>query len=387
MSKKKHTKAKVSNKKSFTPRSRTVKSPRKRRSPGESCADGYYYHRSACAVGLYWVLGAIAKMPLDRQIPALYASENMKPARSAFIYALSDNFRHAVGVRRKQIGAAVRHQETYELLHRIAGLKTPQAESDVGDFVKAEAAYSSSLMEYHNDTRCEHLYWLNPSDEPPFAKLAESSQLDVSDPFLASQLQRARLHENYPRQVEYAAREARHFSEHYRLTRKFWFRAYESICRIRPDSTARTDLKKVIRGSNVLSRDHEWFDIYLNKLQEHYDADPRAWEKIVFRLDEPQLRMDEFAAANITGKCPCVRKAYLEWESRIGRYSGIKDTNQNRLLTDSQKMDDACIAHLDRLGILPLKTGDTLMNAAVIRQLSCFSHNASNGNTLMHLAA
>lgn len=359
----------------------------KHRPQGQSRADGYYYHRSSAAVGLYWILGAIASMPRVRQIPKVFSPENMKMARPAFIYALCENFRQAVSLRQKQIRAAVRHRETYELLNKIADLKTPEAESDVGDFVKAEAAFSSSLMEFHNDTRCEHLYWLSPTQEQYFRNSARASQFDVSNPFLASHQQRARLLAKYPQQVDYAARQARDFAQHYQLTHKFWFRGCESFNQIRPDYTDPTDLKKVVHSGDILSGDYEWFDLFIDSLQKYYDKDSLAWEKIIFRLEEPQLRLDEFAASKIKKKRPCVGKVYLEWEHAHGRYSGIKDTCHNRLLTDSKSMDRECLGYLDALGLMPTGEDEKLDGPAVIRRLSCFSHSASAGNTLMHLAA
>jgi len=345
------------------------------RGQGRSHIDGYYLHEEESSPGLYWIIKTLRALEERQRFPRLLNNPRLSDARAAFIHHLADNFSVIIRHQTKLIHAAVRHYETFKLLERIIDSNKSNDLSAAAAFVHAEAAYSNSLIEYLGDTRCAHLYWLNPDHENRFRNLPGPNTDEAEHPLCNSIKQRNNIYNLYPQHVKNAACDARSYCSKYIKDRRLWFREYRSLCHLRPNAVARSGVHKMIRGDSLHESDPAWADRFVDALQFTYDADVLAWQKTIFRMTEPDIRKNEFLKAESSNKCPQVGKAHLDWEFEEGRYYGMNGTSHASLLNSMQCMDKRCADALFDMNVLP--TSDNRLAYAGETLESFFRHTQS----------
>jgi hypothetical protein len=318
---------------------------------GQSRADGYYLHEPFESVGLYWVASGIGYLTTSRRFPRFLMKPGAGKVQAALVAALADNLRAAILARKRKLEAVIRQYETRTLIKNILVNKTPSAEADVADYITAESIYSSSLIAYPGDQRLAHEQRLSADDTEEFAAFVREAQPEAGRPFDLAYNQRIKIAKAYPKQTERAAKAAREFVNEHLKSDKFWFRDYPCIWQIRPHRQSRRDPNTILRGDRLYDLDPEWMTLFVEAMQASYCSDKCPWQKMIFRMHEPHIRLTEFERARRQDKRPTVGAAYDMWQETHGRYWGIEGTDHGTLLRSVRDLDTTTDELLSEMNI------------------------------------
>jgi hypothetical protein len=329
----------------------------KRRSQGVSRADGYYWHNNPAAAGLYWVLKAIASMDKDKRYPQKYISMRLHRDHTLLIHTLAENMTWAIRSHAFRVFARVRHEETSYLIEELLSKKCTKSKSVAADFAKAEAALSAYMrngLDPRNE-RNAHMYWLSHEKEASLKKLIESSELDVAAPYTASKHMRNMIHKEFFMCVENAAKKAIEYSRIHKDQKPFSIQENKELCRIRPDYCITES--KMVTGGNLHDSTPKWAHKYIENLSQVWGSDELAWEKSIFRLTEPMIRLEDFARKMKEKNAFSPSAAFSRWTDTDGRYYGMVNTKTTGLLKAMDSLDHRAVELLSTLKLNPPTKG------------------------------